>query len=168
MAPEQIVRRLRERFGEAILSADAGGLHPHVVVAPSGWRGAARFLRDDPELEFDFLRCISGVDEPKQGRLVSVYDLISTRYRHAFAAKVFADRTDPHVPSVADIWPAADWHEREAFDLLGIVYDGHPNLVRILLPDDWVGHPLRKDYVFPKEYHGIPCEIQTPQPSADR
>jgi NADH-quinone oxidoreductase subunit C len=139
------------------LATDIAGKHPHAVVAPDAWRAAAEFLRDDPELKFDYLRAVSGVDYPKESKLVSVYDLISTAYRHTFAVKVETPRENPHIPSVAGVWPTAEWHEREAYDLLGIVYDGHPNLTRILLPEDWQGHPLRKDYVFPKEYNGIPC-----------
>jgi NADH-quinone oxidoreductase subunit C len=92
-----------------------------------------------------------------------------------FAVKVRVDRASPHIPSVAEVWPAADWHERETYDLLGIVFDGHPDSVedhdgmhprRILCPDDWAGYPLRKDYVFPIEYHGIPgtTEFEMPNP----
>ena len=86
--------------------------------------------------------------------------------------KVKVPRDNPHVASVADVWPTADWHEREAYDLMGIVFDGHPDSVedsdgrhprRILCPDDWVGHPLRKDYVFPMEYHGIPAVTEYEQ-----
>ncbi len=166
MTPEQIISRLRQRFAGQIVSADAAGNHPHAAVAAAAWPEVARFLRDEPELRFDYFRCLSAVDYPKEGKLVSVYDLISTAHRHAFAVKVEAQRDDPHTPSVADIWPTAEWHEREAFDLMGVVYDGHPNLTRILLPDDWQGHPLRKDYVFPKDYNGIPCSTETtpPQP----
>jgi NADH-quinone oxidoreductase subunit C len=163
MTPEQICRHLQQRFSEAIVSADPAGPHPHVVVQADRWPRVARHLRDESALAFDFLRCLSGVDYPEEGRLVSVYDLISTARRHAFAVKVQAPRDNPHVPSVADVWPAAEWHEREAYDLMGIIYDGHPRLTRILLPDDWVGHPLRKDYVFPREYHGIPCSTEMNQ-----
>ncbi|MCG3177813.1 MAG: NAD(P)H-quinone oxidoreductase subunit J, chloroplastic [Phycisphaerae bacterium] len=163
MTPEQISRRLQDRFADAVRAADASGLHPHAVVEPGRWVEVARFLRDDADLAMDFLRSISGVDYPEDGKLVSVYDLISTRHGHAFAIKVEAPRDNPHTPSVCDVWPAADWHEREAFDLLGIVYDGHPRLTRILLPDDWAGYPLRKDYEFPREYHGIPCSTETNQ-----
>ena len=74
--------------------------------------------------------------------------------------KVFCPRDNPSVPSVADLWPAADWHEREAYDMFGIVFDGHPDLRRILCADDWEGFPLRKDYVFPREYHGIPASVE--------
>lgn len=157
MSPEGIVQVLTTRLGQAVLSTDASGKHPHAVVAPERWLEAAGFLRDDAELAFDYLRCLSAVDYPKEDRLACVYDLISTTHRHAFAVKVFTPRADPRVPSVAGLWPTANWHEREAFDLLGIVFDGHPEMRRILLPEDWQGHPLRKDYVFPKEYNGIPC-----------
>ena len=114
-------------------------------------------MRRDPSLQFDWLACLSGVDYPADKRLAVVYDLWSYDLRHSFAAKVFCSRENPHVPTVCDLWPAADWHEREAYDLFGIVFDGHPDLRRILLADDWAGWPLQKDYVFPKEYHGIPA-----------
>jgi NADH-quinone oxidoreductase subunit C len=74
--------------------------------------------------------------------------------------KVYCPRENPRVPSVVDVWKAADWHEREAFDMFGIIFDGHPDLRRILCADDWVGYPLRKDYVFPREYHGIPGSVE--------
>jgi len=77
-----------------------------------------------------------------------------------FAVRVVTDRNDPVISSVAHVWPAADWHEREAFDLMGIRFSGHPDLRRILCPDDWEGHPLRKDYDFPLEYHGIPATTE--------
>ena len=157
VGPEQISQKLTERFGAKVLAVDAAGKHPHALLAPDALVAAATFLRDDPELRFDYLRAVSGVDYPKDGKLVCVYDMISTTHRHSFALKVETPRESPHVPSVASVWPTANWHEREAFDLLGIVFDGHPDLTRLLLPEDWVGHPLRKDYVFPKDYNGIPC-----------
>jgi NADH-quinone oxidoreductase subunit C len=151
MTPDQIIARLQQRFGAGIVAAEPGTTHPHAVVAPESWVAVATFLRDEPELKFDYLRVIAGVDYPADNKLVSVCELLSTTHRHAFAVKVNAARDNPHVPSVAAVWPAAEWHERETFDLLGIVYDGHPRMERILLPDDWQGHPLRKDYVFPDE-----------------
>jgi NADH:ubiquinone oxidoreductase subunit C len=111
---------------------------------------------DDPEMKFDYLRLISGVDWTD--RLSSVYHLYSYTLGHGAVLRVDLDRTAPNVASVAGIWPTADWLERETYDLMGIVYEGHPGLTRIMLPDDWEGHPLRKDYVSPKEYHGIANE----------
>jgi NADH-quinone oxidoreductase subunit C len=89
------------------------------------------------------------------GMIEVVYFLDSTVHRHRLIAKARLDREDPRIRTVEDIWKAADWHEREAWDLMGVVFEGHHNLVRILCAEDWEGHPLRKDYVIPEEYHGI-------------
>jgi len=120
------------------------------------WRGIAEYLRHDPELDFDWLGCLSAVDYVTDNQFCCVYDLYSMRHNHWFAVKVYVDRAQPSIPSVMDFWPAADWHEREAFDMMGILFPGHSDLRRILLPEDWEGFPLRKDYVFPRDYHGIP------------
>jgi len=176
MAPEEIAEILKERFGEKIVETNFQTAQPHVVVAAEAWAGVARFLRDEPRLKFNMLRCISSVDLLEDDQLMAVFDLDSCdgrpdsrenwKRRHAFCVRVKVPRSNPHIPSVADVWPAADWHEREAYDLMGIVFDGHPDSVegpegthprRILCPDDWEGHPLRKDYAFPMEYHGIPA-----------
>lgn len=176
MSPEEIASTLKSEFPDAVTEINVGGAHPHVVVTAEAWRRVARFLRDDRRMGFDWLRCISSVDLLEQDQLAAVYDLHATeaprdrlglwRERHEFAVKVKVPRNNPHVPSVADVWPAADWHEREAYDLMGIAFDNHPDSVegpggphprRILCPDDWEGHALRKDYEFPLEYHGIPC-----------
>ncbi|MCY2925229.1 MAG: NADH-quinone oxidoreductase subunit C [Planctomycetota bacterium] len=157
MNAQEIINALTARFARGVLASQAEGTHPHATIAPEAWLAVAEFLRDEPAMRFDFLRAVSGVDYPAENQLVSVYDLISTVHRHTFAVKVAAARDNPHTPSVSGVWPTADWHEREAFDLLGIVYDGHPELRRILLPEDWQGHPLRKDYAWPKDYNGIPC-----------
>ena len=84
-----------------------------------------------------------------------VYHLYSYRHRHAFVLKVDAARDNPVVVTVANVWSHAEWQEREAFDLLGVTFEGHPDLRRLLMPEDWPGHPLRKDFVEPEEYHGI-------------
>ncbi|MHC4234541.1 MAG: NADH-quinone oxidoreductase subunit C [Planctomycetota bacterium] len=165
MIPEEISELLHESFGAAIESAQLSGSHPHVVVKRQHWPEVARFLRDEPRLKFNLLRCISALDLLAEDKLAAVYDLQSIPDNpagtdlvcpHEFAVRVVTDRDDPHIPSVADVWPTADWHEREAYDMMGIVFDGHPDLRRILCPEDWEGHPLRKDYVFPIEYQGIP------------
>jgi len=186
MIPEEIARLLQDTFPDAITDVAMGTPQPYVVVAAARWPQVAYFLRDDPRLGFNMLRCLSGVDRPAKNELEAVYDLIAMRPADAgpdaywLAASVFAvvvrvNRARPRIPSVAEVWPAADWHEREAYDLFGIVFEGHPDSVedhdglhprRILCPDDWAGYPLRKDYLFPIEYHGIPgtTEYEMPNP----
>jgi NADH-quinone oxidoreductase subunit C len=123
------------------------------------WRAVAESLRFDESTQFDWLRCLTGIDYAAQLKMAVVYDLRSTRFGHELAVKVLCPREQPSIPSVADLWPAANWHEREAFDLLGIDFPGHPDLRRILMPDDWPGHPLRKDFLEPPSYDGIPTQI---------
>ncbi len=152
----QIAQHLTDRFGQAVTTALPADKHPRIHTTADAWRPIAEHLRNDSDLAFDWLACLSGVDYVTDGMLCVVYDLYSTTHRHRFAVKVYVDRNDPRVPSVMDLWPAADWHEREAYDLFGIIFEGHSDMRRILLPEDWQGHPLRKDYAFPREYHGIP------------
>ena len=161
MQPTQIVQKLTDRCGAAVLAAYPQDKHPRIHVAAADWRSLAEYLRHDPELSFDWLGCLTGVDYVTDNQLAAVYDLYSTTQRHWFAVKVLCDRSEPVIASVVDLWPAADWHERETFDMLGIRFDGHPDLRRILLPEDWQGFPLRKDYIFPREYHGIPGSYET-------
>ena len=165
MTPEEICDILKERFGEAVTDAVLTARRPYVVVEASRWLEIAGFLRDDDRLQFNMFQSLSAIDLLEENKLTSVYDLFSVpitsgqtcpKLRHHLGVRVEVDRDDPHMPSVASIWPAADWHEREAFDLMGIVFEGHPDPRRILCPDDWIGHPLRKDYQFPVDYHGIP------------
>lgn len=169
MAPEEICERLKSRFGDAVEETAVGGGHPHACIAADRWCEVALFLRDDPRLAFNLLRSITSLDIPAENRLACVYDLMRLDMdrptelittTHEFAIRVVVDRDAPVIPSVAHVWPAADWHEREAYDLMGIRFSGHPDLRRILCPDDWVGHPLRKDYEFPLEYHGIPATTE--------
>jgi NADH-quinone oxidoreductase subunit C len=161
MTPAQIAAALKDRFGDRILAAFPEDKHPRVHVSAGDWRPIAEHLRRDPALRFDWLADLAAIDYVADNRFCILYDLWSFDLGHRFAVKVFAPRTDDaHFPSVVDLWPAADWHEREAFDLMGVYFDGHPDLRRILMSDDWEGHPLRKDYVFPREYHGIPGSVE--------
>lgn len=130
-----------EKAGIAVkhLGNDAIG-QEMIELTPANLLKGAQFLRD--QAGFDLLMSCSGVDW--KDRLESVYHLFSTQKHQYMAVKVTAE--NGHSPSVHSVWPAADWHERESYDLLGIHYDGHPNLTRILMPLDWLGHPLRKDY----------------------
>ena len=176
MSPAEIVGLLEEKFGERIKSKNLQALDPFVVVEPHDLLEVCRFLKEDERLRFDVLNCISGVDylepdpkkAPKAGfepHLEVVYHLSSFTYPgRRFTLKVVLPRWKddrpgelPELPTLTGVWRTADWQEREVYDLVGVRFLGHPDPRRILLADDWVGHPLRKDYEFPLEYHGIRC-----------
>jgi len=169
MVPEEISKQVKQRWGDGVVSAAVEGSHPHVTVAAQSWPAIAEYLRDEPRIRLNFLRCISSIDMLAEDKLACVYDLchiptgtpseLGTR-THLFAVRIEVDRNHPVIPSVAHVWPAAEWHEREAFDLMGVTFSEHPDLRRILCADDWVGYPLRKDYEFPLEYHGIPATTE--------
>jgi NADH-quinone oxidoreductase subunit C len=139
---------------------DRGELTLH--VAREHLIGIATALRNDPSLRFELLSSVSGVDyyspqDDTAPRLHSVYHLTSMTYRRRMRLEVGVSLVDPHIPSVTPLYPTADWQERETFDMFGIVYDGHPGLTRIEMPDDWDGHPQRKDYPLggiPVQYKG--------------
>jgi len=160
MTPREITALLQEKFGDGITAALPDHKHPRVHVDAVNWRPIAEFLVREPSLKLDWLQNLSGIDYVADDKMCVEYDLWSFDLRHSIAVKVYAPRDGAHVPSVADLWPAADWQEREAFDMFGIIFDGHPDLRRILCADDWEGFPLRKDYVFPREYHGIPGSVE--------
>lgn len=147
--------RLHERFADGITAFDAEGPEPAIRVAPGAIVDVSQYLKEEAELGFDCLSNESGVDYPDRNEIEVVYHLFSYRLRHACVLKVGTPRDNPSIPTVAPVWKTAIWQEREIFDLLGVVFEGHPDLRRILLPEDWVGHPLRKDFVEPQEYHGI-------------
>lgn len=173
MTTADIAARLEQKFGSKITGKKLDGQDPFVTVDVASLPEICKFLRDDPQLKFDLLNCISGVDyfepdakkAPKAGfepHLEVVYHLHSFTLRHRFVLKVSLPRWKdnkqgelPEVPTVSTIWEAADWHEREVYDLTGVWFTGHPDLRRILLAEDWEGYPLRKDYEYPLEYHGI-------------
>ena len=144
---------LSEKFDGKIKQFIESTYPPAVLVEADAISGVCRFLKEEDGLDFTSLMCLSGVDLKEQGKMAVVYHLHSMKRKHKITIKVELDRNNPHVQTVEQIWPGANWYEREAFDLLGIVFDGHSDLRRILLPEDWEGHPLRKDYVYPKRYH---------------
>ncbi len=183
MEATAIHERLQQEFGDAVLdyvdSFDKGSLVAAAKVAE-----IAAFLRDTPELAFDLLMCLSGIDwdgydESGKGKSVAIlgydeegrpettdrvaegdlgvaYALYSYTHGHKYCLFVRVPRGNPEVPTVSGVWPTAGWHEREAYDLVGIRFTGHPDLRRILLDDAWEGHPLRKDYVMPETWQGVP------------
>ena len=168
-------RKLVTACPGAVLEQVLSGRHPYLRVAADRILDVCTSLRDDPDLAMDSLHLLSGVDWPAKtpaegvGSIEVVYHLVSyarrpdPAYRKAtlkkdpfLALKVRVPRDRPEVPSVMGVWIGADWHERETYDLLGVRFTGRPPLRRILLPEDWPGHPLRKDWDYPVEYHGIP------------
>lgn len=153
MTPPEIHALLVERFGDAVVSFNAQTADPSVEVRAERLHDVCRFLRDDDATRMDFLRCLTGVD--RGDRIEVVYHLHSYGRRHGIVLRVALDRAKPEVGTVSDVWRTAEWHERETYDLLGVVFVDHPDLRRLLMPEDWVGHPLRKDYPMPAEYHGI-------------
>lgn len=176
MTAAEIADLLERQFGAAIPGKNLTCHDPFATVDPAQLVEVCTFLRDDPRLKFELLNDLTGVDylepdakkAPKAGfdpHLEVLYHLSSFTYPgRRFTLKLNLPRWKndtpgelPEVPSVAGVWRTADWHEREAYDLLGIVFTGHPDLRRILLADDWIGHPLRKDFEYPLEYHGIRC-----------
>lgn len=152
---EAIAQKLNARFPDvvkAVETAHAGDAF--LSIDPKRILEACSFLRDDPDLSYEWLMCLSGVDYPPD-TIAVVYNLHSQTHGRKLTLKALLDRNDPRVASVESVWRMADWHERECYDMLGVVFEGHPDLRRILLPFDWEGHPLRKDYVYPESYRGV-------------
>lgn len=172
---EAAARLVETRCPAALVEASLSGRHPFLRIAPEHLVEVATLLRDDPGLAMECCHLVSGIDWPPKGpedgpgSLEAVYHLVSykrpvspTVRRSAvkndafLVLRVRVPRDRPEVPSVMGVWAGADWHERETYDLVGLRFTGRPSLRRILLPEDWPGHPLQKDWVYPVEYHGIP------------
>lgn len=165
---DEIVDALEEayqQFSDAIerVVVDRGELTLHIV--PARIAEVCKVMRDDPSLRFELLSSVSGVDYYglEERRLHAVYQLTSMTYRRRVRLECAVTAENPYLPSVTSVYPTADWQERETYDMFGIVFEGHPNLTRILMPDDWEGFPQRKDYPLggvPVEYKG--AEIPPP------
>jgi len=173
MTGEEFLTRLKKKFGDGVVGAELTAIDPWIEVSPDALVEVGRYLRDEADLRFGMLNCITGVDyfepDPKKAKKADwdphvevVYHLSSIEHKHSIVLKVLVPRWKggepgeiPEVPSVVSLWGTADWHEREVYDLSGVRFVGHPDLRRILCPEDWVGYPLRKDYEMPLEYHGI-------------
>jgi NADH-quinone oxidoreductase subunit C len=154
MTFQEIADILQTKFGEAVLGVKADApVDPFITVAPQAIRDIVLFLRDDAAMQFDYLSCLSGLD--RKGTLEVVYHISSLTLKHKLVLKVSVPTDHPDVPSIESVLKSANWHEREAYDLFGIMFTGHPDLRRILLPYDWEGYPLRKDYEVPEFYNGM-------------
>lgn len=163
---ETIKILLVDKFGEQVIVAEEKDQkQPALIILPKLIDEVCLFLRDHPETWFDFLSSLSGIDfGVEEQKFGVVYHLSSIIKNHQLVLKVVQqnDRNLENLPvfkSVSAIWKSAEWHEREAFDLLGIYFENHPDLRRILLPDDWEGYPLRKDYQNAEKYHDIKIDL---------
>jgi NADH-quinone oxidoreductase subunit C len=165
---EEIFNLLKEKYNDGIKELVKQPIDAYITCDPLLINVISLFLMTHEDLLFDNLMILSGVDDANgktvlvdglktiEGGTLSVYyHLESTKLRHKIVLRVSAPRENPEVESVSLVWHSADWHEREAFDLFGIKFLNHPDLRRILMPDDWEGHPLRKDYANPEFYLGI-------------
>ncbi|MDP3468122.1 MAG: NADH-quinone oxidoreductase subunit C [Daejeonella sp.] len=153
---------LTDKFGPAVITnVETNGLQPALQIDPELIVQVCEELRDNNNTWFDFLSCLSAVDHGlEKNQFEVVYHLASIPHKKQLVLKTtkYHDRnigTLPNFHSVSEVWRTAEWHEREAFDLFGIYFEGNPDLRRILLPDDWEGYPLRKDYIAAEEYKGI-------------
>ena len=126
-----------------------------ILVSPDNWNEVSMLLKNESDLDFNYLMCISSYDKG-DGKIYGVaYNLFSTTKNHYLEVRIEVD-DGISIPSVVSLWQTANWHEREAYDMMGIQFEGHPNLKRILLSEDWEGHPLRKNFKEPDYYHGMP------------
>lgn len=161
LTQDALAARVRAAF-PAVEARKTDNAEPFLLVPASALLGVAEFVRDEQDLRLASLMDLTGFDlltypaTPTSDAICVVYLLHSLVHRHKLTLKVHALRAACTVPSVGGIWPAALYFEREVYDLLGVTFTGHPSLKRIMTPDDWVGHPLRKDYLYPAEYHGVP------------
>ena len=148
---EKIKKTIIEKFPNEI---DEGSEARFIYLKPDNWLEIAKWFQSEPSLLFDSLQCQMGIDMGED-ILESRYNFHSMEHDHYLEIRIRVSRSDAKIPSVEQVWRIADWFERETYDMLGIEYTGHRDLRRILLPDDWEGWPLRKDYQEQETYHGI-------------
>ena len=163
LAPERVEQKLRERFPSVAFERQTGpAMRDWTLVVPAEHLvEVCTFLRDDSECAFAMLSWMGGADYmPRVPRFECIYNLLSLEHTARFTLKVLLSEEQPRVPTVSGVWPTANWHEREAYDFYGITFTGHPDLTRILLPEDWVGWPLRKDS--PLGYEEVAFTHNTP------
>jgi NADH-quinone oxidoreductase subunit C len=162
MTQEEVCTRLKAQFGETVSGLSETKGDRFVTVKGEKIVEVCHFLKATSGLEFDFCQDITAVDWPARKVIEVVFHLYSMVHRHGLVVKVETDREAPSIATVEGIWKAATWLEREVYDLFGVNFVGHSDLRRILLPDDWVGYPLRKDYQEAGGYHGIENVRQDP------
>ncbi|MBI5056809.1 MAG: NADH-quinone oxidoreductase subunit C [Nitrospirae bacterium] len=147
MEPLDIANKIREKFPLDVVDITSFRDQVFVSVKSERTTDICRYLYEDPDVSMNFLADLCGVDYPdKKFRFEVIYNLYSIKHNHRIILKALIPEDNPTVDSVVPIWNGANWHEREACDMFGIIFNGHPDLRRILMPDDWEGFPLRKDY----------------------
>ena len=147
LSPPEIIQRVRAQFGDYVVAADEVFGHAVITVRPGRYHELALFLRDEPDLGFDYFDFLTAVDYTPKGRGFEVVTHVySNAHNHHVRLKVECDPSDPHCPSIHDVWAGANWCERETWELFGIDFDGHPHLVKLVLPEQFEGHPLRKEF----------------------
>lgn len=148
MEPLAIAERIKERFPEEVRATGEFRGQVSVTIRKERLLDICKYLHEEPALDFDYLKDLCGVDYfgKKPVRFEVVYTLYSMRHRHMIRIKAEVPEDAPAIDSVMPVWIGADWHERECYDMFGITFNGHPDMRRILLPEDWEGYPLRKDY----------------------
>ncbi len=146
LPPPEVERRLRAQFGDDVLSVEDQHGHASVTVAPSRYREVVAFLRDEPEFSCDYCDFSTGVDFGPDRGFEVVTHLFSTSLHHNVRVKVPLPHEDPICPTISDLFPGANWHERETMEMFGIAFEGHPQPVKLLLSEPFEGHPLRKDF----------------------
>jgi len=155
MDAKEIYARLEKQFPGKVSDFKGDVSEPYLLVDGQAIIEVCRFLRDDSNLKFEVLSDLTGVDWPKEEKIQVVYHLYSYAHKHQIVLKVNLPRDNPKIATAEGIWKVANWFEREVYDLFGVIFEGHSDLRRIMLPEDWVGHPLRKDYVEQEEYDGM-------------
>lgn len=148
MEPIAIAERIKEKYPDEVLEIKEFRGQASVILKKSRILEICRYLHDEPDLYFDYLVDVCGIDYlgKKEKRFEVVYHLFSIKHRHSIRLKAEVPESDALIDSVTTVWAGVNWHERECFDMFGIVFKGHPDLRRILMPEDWEGYPLRKDY----------------------
>jgi NADH-quinone oxidoreductase subunit C len=155
MESQQVFERLEQEFAGQVHDFKGDIAEPYLKVDAAAIVEVCRFLRDDPALKFEVLSDLTALDWPKEEKIQVVYHLYSYLHKHQIVLKVDLPRDNPKLATAEGIWKVANWFEREVYDLFGVIFEHHSDLRRIMLPEDWVGHPLRKDYVEQEEYDGI-------------
>jgi NADH-quinone oxidoreductase subunit C len=157
---EKVIEKLNIKYTDAVLEANEFRSELTIIISKEHIVEVCRFLKEDEELAFDLLADLCGIDmNTQENRFGVIYNLYSLRNKHRIRLKTFTEEENPKVPTVTGVWGTANWHERETYDMFGILFDGHPDLRRIYMPDEFEFHPLRKDFPL----MGIPGSLSLPK-----